>query len=419
MLFAARKIIMRLRCVVSLSIVSFFAGSLLAFQATGTIQKVDAEKGRLVIRVNGQDRTVKADMNIKVLDKEGKELAEGLKSKELKEGVEATFTVEPVKNMPVIKAIRLGRKETLTAKERSSVGLKPLTEMTAEDRYKGEDGGLYGGGKNEPPEAHLKAALAESARIVPLDEDGKPSKYGKIVLMSLGMSNTAGVWVTFKEMADRDPQKSPHVVIVNGAVGGAGAQSWSKGPRSGPWQTFAQRIKEAKVFPKQVQVVWIKHADPMPSPDEKPLEYAKNLKTWLRSIVRTLKAEYPSVKIVYLSSRTYGGYNAAGLRLVNPEPFAYESAFSVRWLIQDQVNGETDLNFDPTKGNAVAPLLLWGPYLWADGLTPRKADGLVWLRSDYSNDGVHPTVNGREKAAGQLLRFFKEDAGTKKWFAKK
>lgn len=31
------------------------------------------------------------------------------------------------------------------------VGLKPLTDMTADDRYKGQDGGLYGGGRNEPP----------------------------------------------------------------------------------------------------------------------------------------------------------------------------------------------------------------------------------------------------------------------------
>jgi hypothetical protein len=410
---------MCLRWVVAFSAVVLLAGGLFAFEATGTIQKVDAEKGTLVIRLNGQDRTVKADKNIKVLDKDGKELADGLKSKELKEGVEATFTVEPEKNEPVIKAIRLGKKETLNAKERSSVGLKPLTEMTGEDRYKEEDGGLHGGGKNEPPDAHRAAALAESKRIVPLDETGKPSKDGKIVLMSLGMSNTAGVWVTFKEMADRDPQKSPQVVIVNGAVGGAGAQSWAKGPSSGPWQTFAQRIKEAKVSPNQVQVVWIKHADPMPSPDEKPLAYAKNLKTWLASIVRTLKSEYPSVKIVYLSSRTYGGYNAAGLRLVNPEPFAYESAFSVRWLIQDQIKGDANLNHDAKNGKVVAPLLLWGPYFWADGVTPRKSDGLTWQRSDYSKDGVHPSEKGREKAADQLLRFFKDDAGTRTWFVKK
>src|SRR5262249_55202951 len=154
-------------------------------------------------------------------DREGKELADGLKSKELLEGVEATFTVEQEKDEPVIKAVRLGKKETLHANEKSAVGLKPLTEMTAEDKYKGEDGGLYGSGKNEPPEAHKAAVLAESKRITPLDERGKPSKDGKIVLMSLGMSNTAGVFFTFKEIADRDPQKSPQVVLVNGAVGGA------------------------------------------------------------------------------------------------------------------------------------------------------------------------------------------------------
>lgn len=33
-----------------------------------------------------------------------------------------------------------------------AVGLKPLTEMAAADTYLGEDGGLYGGGQNQPPE---------------------------------------------------------------------------------------------------------------------------------------------------------------------------------------------------------------------------------------------------------------------------
>jgi hypothetical protein len=401
-----------------LFIVLVLVGGLLAFEATGTIQKVDVENGRLVIRVNGQDRTVKVARDVKVLDRNDKELADGLNSKELKEGVEATFTVEPEKNEPIIKAIRLGKKEATSAREKSSIGLKPLTEMTAGDKYKGEDGGLYGGGKNEPPEAHRAAALAESKRIGPLDEQGKPSKDGKIVLLSLGMSNTAGEFITFKEMADRDPQKSPQLVIVNGAVGGAGARSWANGPQ-GPWNTVAQRVKEAKVSSQQVQVVWIKHAEAFPDPEAPPLEYARNLKKWLSSMVRTLKAEYPNVRLVYLSSRTYGGYNAAGLRLVNPEPFAYESAFSVRWLIQDQLKGEGNLNHDPKQGKVFAPVLLWGPYLWADGITPRKSDGLVWQRTDFSNDGVHPTQKGRDKVAEQLLRFFKNDAAAKLWFVKK
>ena len=133
---------------------------LTAFDAVGTLQKVDAEKGVLSLHANGQDRTVRLDKDVKVLGTDGKPLADGLKARELKEGAEVTVTVERGDAGPVIKSIRLGRHVAAPPKEggKSSVGLKPLTEMTAEDRYKGEDGGLYGAGKNDPPEAHRKGA---------------------------------------------------------------------------------------------------------------------------------------------------------------------------------------------------------------------------------------------------------------------
>ena len=47
--------------------------------------------------------------------------------------------------------------------------LLPLTDMTAEDRYEGEDGGLYGGGRNAPPESSRQDAAAALAKIQPLD----------------------------------------------------------------------------------------------------------------------------------------------------------------------------------------------------------------------------------------------------------
>ena len=53
--------------------------------------------------------------------------------------------------------------------DEAAPSLVPLTEMTAQDEYKGEDGGLYGGGKNEPPEAHQVASQEEPAKITPLD----------------------------------------------------------------------------------------------------------------------------------------------------------------------------------------------------------------------------------------------------------
>jgi hypothetical protein len=294
--------------------------------------------------------------------------------------------------------------------EQKSTGVKPLTEMTADDKYKGEDGGLYGGGKNEPPEAHQRAAQEALKTITPLDAKGKPAKDGKIVFISLGMSNTAGEFKMFKELADRDPQKSPDVLLVNCAVGGAGVSSWAK-PASGTWKTVAERLKEASVSPEQVQVAWIKHAEPGPAPDTTPLQYAKKVKEDIASSLAITRSTFPNLRVAYLSSRIYGGYNIAGIRRVNPEPFAYETAFSVRWVLQDQIESEK-------KGKVTGPVLLWGPYLWADGITPRKSDKLTWERKDFGEDGVHPSKIGGEKVANLLLEFFKNDAGAKTWFVK-
>jgi hypothetical protein len=179
------------------------------------------------------------------------------------------------------------------------------------------------------------------------------------------------------------------------------------------------RLREADLSPEQVQIAWMKHADPGPDPDQAPLEYAKRLRDWQISILNLLKAKFPNLRLCYLSSRIYGGYNAAGLRRVNPEPFAYESAFSVRWLIQGQMNGDPRLNYDKEKGPVRSPLLLWGPYLWADGITPRKADGLRWERKDLGEDGVHPSPAGGQKVAEMLLAFFKTEGGASRWFTRK
>ena len=80
--------------------VLFLAGTLSAFEAVGTIQKVDAAAGMLVIHAGNQDRTVKVVDDVKVLDAKGKPLPEGLRAKELIAGVEATFTIEPENGGP-------------------------------------------------------------------------------------------------------------------------------------------------------------------------------------------------------------------------------------------------------------------------------------------------------------------------------
>jgi hypothetical protein len=68
---------------------------------------------------------------------------------------------------------------------KEKIGLKPLTEMTADDRYVDEDGGLYGGGKNAPPDEHRRAAEAAIARLQPRNSKGELALDGVIGFVSI------------------------------------------------------------------------------------------------------------------------------------------------------------------------------------------------------------------------------------------
>ncbi|MBL7152919.1 MAG: hypothetical protein ISS79_04330 [Phycisphaerae bacterium] len=317
------------------------------------------------------------------------------------------------------------RDQALTGKE--TTGMIPLPELV-DGEYKGQRGGLYGNGKNTPPASHQAAVKKELAEIRPLDADGKPSRDGKIVLLSLGMSNTTQEFSQFKKMADADPNKSPSVVIVDCAQGGQAAAQWAYPEkyrrtnrrtgrqRPSPWVVMDERIKNAGVAAGQVQLVWIKQAEMGPANLGEFPKHARVLQKNIAVILRKLKDRFPNLRIAYLSSRIYAGYAGGPL---NPEPYAYESAFSVRWLIEDQIGGKPEFNYDPKKGKVKSPLLLWGPYLWGDGMTPRKSDGLVWKREDLAGDGTHPSQSGRRKVAEMLLRFFKTDVNAGGRFLKR
>ena len=298
---------------------------------------------------------------------------------------------------------------------RTSTGLIPLTDFDTNVRYKGRTGGLYGGGKNEPPDEHLAAALRAAEQIQPLDSEGRPSPDGRIVLISNGMSNTSQDFTAFIELIKEMSSVSQNVVSINCAQGGVDAVAWATDNSPVPlsaWDQQADRLKQAGVTNQQVQVVWMKHALIIP---EAVGEFPANVKAMqrhLQAIVQRLKETFPNLRIAYLSSRYYGGYSESRL---SPEPFAYESAFAVRGLIRQQIDGSPELNYDPTIGDVKAPVLLWGPYLWADGVEGRK-DGLTWQESDFTNDRIHPSATGERKVAEQLLQFFQTDVTSRPWF---
>ncbi len=88
--------------------------------------------------------------------------------------------------------------------------------------------------------------------------------------------------------------------------------------------------------------------------------------------------------------------------------------------IQAQINQMNGGGIDPLAGdlnynNGVVPSLAWGPYTWADGLNPRS-DGLTWERSDFVNDGTHPSQSGETKVGNMLLDFCSNSEFTQPWF---
>jgi hypothetical protein len=280
----------------------------------------------------------------------------------------------------------------------TSVGLTPLTDLLGGE-YHGYAGGLYPGRRNTPSPAYLKQGLAAAKLVRPRSAAGKPSAAGRIVLLSIGMSNATMEFSGFERAAEADGRKSSRVTIVDGAQGGQDAEL-VKNAAARYWQVVGERLAASGVTARQVQVVWLKEAIARPGGGFPAA--TKQLQADLRAIVAILRARYPNLRLVYLSSRTYAGYATTPL---NPEPYAYESGLAVRWLIAEHVGRK-----------ASRPWVAWGPYLWTDG-TRGRADGLVWTCGDVrQNDGTHPSSSGVAKVAGLLQRFFETSATAKSWF---
>lgn len=288
---------------------------------------------------------------------------------------------------------------------RTSAGFTPLGDLGA-GTYLGREGGLYPGGANERPPAHSALGEALARLAVPRDAAGLPDPaLGRSVFLSIGMSNTTQEFQRFLPLAAADPARHPQVLVVDGAQGGMDARRIAD-PLSPYWDTVNARLAAAGATPLQVQAVWLKEAVAGPS-RAFPAD-AQELQGFLRTIVQILKDRFPNLWLTYVSSRIYAGYATTGL---NPEPFAYQSGFAVKWLVEEQISSPLPL----LTGGAPQPWLSWGPYLWADGLVPRS-DGLVWECADFRTDGTHPSSSGAQKVAGMLVDFLHSDSTAHIWY---
>jgi len=271
--------------------------------------------------------------------------------------------------------------------------------------------GLYPGASNVPPPAHAALAAAAAASVVPRDAAGAPSASGWIGMLSIGMSNCNQEFAAFERFADTELSRNARLIVVDGAVGGQSAEVIVD-PSDPYWDVVDDRVRVAGLDPDQVQVVWLKQADGMVLTTAFPA-HAETLQAHVRGIVRHLKDVFPNLQLCFLGSRIYGGYGSNPART---EPLSYEGGFAMRWLIEDQIAGDPDLNPDASAGPVEAPVLLWGPYLWANGTTPRASDGLTWQLADLESDFIHPSPSGEAKVKVLLHSFMFMSAYASPWY---
>ena len=229
----------------------------------------------------------------------------------------------------------------------TSTPMVALTDLGT-GTYQGSEGGLYPNGSNVRPASHDSDGVAFAQGIQPLDANGNPSPTGKYVLMAIGESTAQNEFNRFLPIANADPSKNPNLVIVNGAQGGATPNNFTS-TTSAYWSTVLDNyLPQNAVTAQQVVAIWMEDTDGIAS-GTFPTDIT-TLQSEYETMMQTMLTLFPNLKMVYFSSRVYGGYSNGVGTPDNPEPYAYEVGFAVKWAIQDQLNGNASLNYNPNNG---------------------------------------------------------------------
>lgn len=139
------------------------------------------------------------------------------------------------------------------------MGLPPIAEL-GKNYWRGFQGGLYPSGSNEMPATHKLAGMQISENIKPLDTAGNIDlTNGKIVWLSIGMSNTTMETQAFIPITDTFSNKNPKLTLIDGAVSGQDIVIINN-PNAGYWDTITNRLKKRELSNKQVQIIWFLEA---------------------------------------------------------------------------------------------------------------------------------------------------------------
>ncbi|HUP18409.1 MAG TPA: hypothetical protein VM778_00485, partial [Gemmatimonadota bacterium] len=157
--------------------------------------------------------------------------------------------------------------------------------------------GLYGGGRSTPPAEHHTRGLQAAAEIRPEAE--------LVVVVVVGMSNAVVEWRAFMERAEG----LTNAHLIETACAGCTTELWDE-PSDPAYVGAAEKIERSGFDEAGVRVAWIKTA--------KSTSTAATVADF-EAVLSAMRARWPNLEQVFVSSRIYGGYSHVG------EPAAYDS----------------------------------------------------------------------------------------------
>lgn len=307
--------------------------------------------------------------------------------------------------LPILLALLLllsNTNETLQAQgvicSNDSTGLIPLNDLGT-GFYEGFQGGLYPLGTNteNPASTHYKKGKTYAKNLKPLDADGNINYENGVVLMAgYGPSLPGQIMNKFvpivRDSLDAAYHTNPCFDAMNLCVGGKGLESAIGASADTYWETIVDKVIEKGYTPEQVQVGWMYFNDKFDtlSPEQTFPETPEQVTDDLITYLHILMDYFPNMKIMFISGRHYGGFADSLLEQYPAisEPSSYWNNFSVKWLIERQINADPALKY--YGAGVKAPFVTWGPYFWVDGETPRATDGMQYTCNVFNpEDGYH------------------------------
>lgn len=287
-------------------------------------------------------------------------------------------------------------------------GLIPIADL-ATNSFQGFTGGKYPSGSNAIPLEHFELGMQRSRLITPLDSMGHADTVsGNIGFLVLGYSTAAMTGRFFKTLSTVQ-QIDPKIKIIIGAQGGRDINSMTS-PLSDYWTHIDSVLSEEHLNAQQIQVIWLSSGDIYTGQEAFPQQCQLQIEKY-RQMLNAVKEKYPNIRIVFISDRPYAGYIGGpgeGPQELK-EPTAYYNSWTVKWLIEKQINSEKNYSLYEI------PFIDWGPPLWTDGTKGNK-QGYTWDCDDAGKGGIHASSKGRMKEAALLFRFFSTHPYTKDFF---